>query len=652
MAEPDVRIFLGPAPFDPVAAPLGAGAEPHLTIVQFVAPLGGPDRARLRDEHGLRLDRYVPNLAYLERLSAQAIDAVTRDFLVRATVPLAPEHKLAEVVAGGDAGPFVATVIEDADPAAVSATLSGLGAHDVAVADDREIGGGLLVTFGLDDPALVSQVAAIADVIWLDVVGEIVTANTEAAGTIQGGSPTTFPLWSNGLHGEGQVIGVIDNGLPDINHCFFADAAPNTPGPDHRKILATRDRSHVVDAQRPGHATYVAAIAAGDEQARPGANPRRGGAWAARLVCGNQGDLMPAGNILAELVKARAAGATIHNNSWFNATVAAGTPAPYTHMCLDVDRFAFLNEDHLIVASTGNTVDRVQGAPGIAKNSLCVGAAQAHPNHMNLGSGTPGPTADGRRKPDLMAVGCGIESALEGTGCSTGPYRVPNPCATSWAVPQVSAAAALVRQYFLEGFYPDGVKDSGTGVLPTGALLKAVLTNATVDMTGVAGYPSDTEGFGLLKLDRTLPLGAPGAAPRPQLRAWDVTHDIGPSFVDVRRHEFDVASGASELKVTLVWTDPPPPMSLPARPTMNHLDVLAIAPNGTTYAGNDFTNGVSTPNAKIGKDLVNTVKTVVVKAPGAGKWVLEVSAIVNTGKQDVGSSHVRQGYALVASTPP
>jgi Subtilase family len=650
MAEQDFRIFVGTEPLDPAQVPASPGAGAQLALVQFAAELGGPDRDRLRADHGLSLDRYVPNLAYLERLPGQAAAAVAGDFLVRAVVALSPEHKLAEVAAGGAPGPFFATLIEDADPAAASATLTGLGAHDVVISDDREIGGGLAVTFALDDPALVAQVAAVEDVIWIDLVGEIVMTNTEAAGTIQGGSPTAFPLWAHGLHGEGQVIAVLDSGLPDMNHCFFADDPPNTPGPDHRKVLATRDRSGLIDPQRVGHPTFVAAIAAGDERGNSGANTRRGGAWAAKLVCANNKDIGPGNSVLAEFIRSKAAGATIHSNSWFNATVTAGTPAPYSTMSRDVDAFAFDNEDHLIVGSTGNSTDRVQGPPGVAKNTLCVGAAQAHPNHMNLGSGTPGPTADGRRKPDVMAVGCGIESALETTACSTGPFRIPNPCATSWAVPQTSAAAALVRQWFMEGFYPDGERGSGTGVLPSGALLKAVLVNATVDMTGVAGYPSNTEGWGLLKLDRTLPL-ADGPAPRARLRAWDITHDIGPTFVETRAHDFDVAAGAQELKITLVWMDPAPTMPLPLHPTLNQLDLIVTAPNGTVFLGNEFTGGVSTPNAPSANDHVNTVKMVVVKSPAVGQWRIDVSAIVRKGKQPPGSSHVRQGYALVASVP-
>ena len=63
---------------------------------------------------------------------------------------------------------------------------------------------------------------------------------------------------------------------------------------------------------------------------------------------------------------------------------------------------------------------------------------------------------------------------------------------TSMAAPAVAGAAIIVRQYFMEGFYPDGVRNDeeaggggGGGFVPMGALLKAVLINSGQKVTGV-----------------------------------------------------------------------------------------------------------------------------------------------------------------------
>jgi Subtilase family len=343
----------------------------------------------------------------------------------------------------------------------------------------------------------------------------------------------------------------------------------------------------------------------------------------------------------AELGLASQAGAFIHSNSWHRNTNAPrlptrGLPPVYSGLDREVDNFTFANENHLVVGSAGNRTNEL-GPPGTAKNALCVGAAQADPNEMNFGNGNPGPTADGRRKPDLMAVGCGIESARVNTPCET----VSRNCFSSYATPHAAAAAALVRQYFLDGWYPSGEKRAADSLAPTGSLLKAVLLNSTQDMTGagVAGYPSNAEGWGLIRLDRTLFFR--GA--RRRLRVWDQPHAAGVMpAVDFHPYDFDVADETEQLKITLVWSDPAPFfLAFFGAPIVNDLNLEVTAPDGTRYLGNDFTNRVSTPNGNT-RDALNTVEMVIVNNPAPGRWQLLVHGIVNQGNPG-------QGYALVAT---
>ena len=63
---------------------------------------------------------------------------------------------------------------------------------------------------------------------------------------------------------------------------------------------------------------------------------------------------------------------------------------------------------------------------------------------------------------------------------------------------------ALVRQYFTDGFYPSGMATPGSGFTPSGALIRAVMLNSAVDMTGIAGFPSNQEGWGRTLLDNAL----------------------------------------------------------------------------------------------------------------------------------------------------
>ena len=88
--------------------------------------------------------------------------------------------------------------------------------------------------------------------------------------------------------------------------------------------------------------------------------------------------------------------------------------------------------------------------PENAKNVLAVGATNQAPNQETIGSGGRGPTADGRRKPEVFLPGIGIISAGTST-CNTNQLS-----GTSMACPAVTGCAALVREYYEHGFYPSG----------------------------------------------------------------------------------------------------------------------------------------------------------------------------------------------------
>ncbi len=339
--EQDYRVFLGSEAFDPKdAAPAArrraaaarrrraaraaetggpardeAAGEP--TVVQFERALNTADIERLRSEYGLGLDRFLPNLAFLEALGAETLERLTDDFLVRATMPLDPALKLAPGI-GGDVTQFSAALLAEADPAVVEAALAAVGATDVEIRDDRASGGDLIERFrarrsGHRLPGTSRHGGGRLDrANWRGHRRPLGAAHTIQTATLDG-----HPIWDRGLHGEGQVIGVIDTGPPDVRHCFFAGPAPNTPGPGHRKLVSeSRNASPLPQLQH--HATFVAAIAAGDDRDLAGSSAHRGGAWAARLACGNRLDVRLGGpsTLSAELGLASHAGAFIHSNSW------------------------------------------------------------------------------------------------------------------------------------------------------------------------------------------------------------------------------------------------------------------------------------------------------------------------------------------------
>ena len=352
------------------------------------------------------------------------------------------------------------------------------------------------------------------------------------------------------------------------------------------------------------HATFVGGIVGGDDFNNLGTGANRGNAWAVRLVSGVNSEVM-----LNALIANRAQGATIHTNSWHDDTAGSGNPATYNQTAADADTFTFNNEDHLVLGSMGNNGEE-QGPPGTAKNAVGVNAARRDPNEMNVGDGNPGPTADGRRKPDIVSPGCAITSSVSGTVCGvqTWPGN-PNVCATSWATPATAAASALIRQYYREGWYPTGTARPVDALTPTGALLKATLLNATIDMTGVAGYPSNNEGWGLARLNNSLFFTG---APR-RLSAWDVRHADGLATGEFQAFTVNVAASGEPLKVTLAWSDPPGTAGA-ANPIVNNLDLTVTAPDATTFRGNVFAGGQSTPGGAA--DTLNNVEQIADQHPG------------------------------------
>jgi hypothetical protein len=619
-------------------------------IVQLKHSPTRGERSALAAAFALKLDTYYPRYAYLEHVGAGEVERLRKHELVRAVIPYQPAFKLSPAIGKvkfrtteRQAMGFrlVASLFPGTDPQAVAERLRAGGATAVEVpaltskaaavrtetARKTRTGAGRIV-FTLPPGSPLGSFTRIEGVRFIEEFPERNEDNGTTAGTIQSGTPGTTPVWNMGIHGEQQIVGVVDSGVIDVNHCMFRDNANNTPRPDHRKMLEIRG-----PATPAMHATFVGGIVAGDDFNNPGTGANRGNAWAARLVSGTNTEVMA-----IALENNKAQGAFIHTNSWHDDT---GNPAVYNQTAEDVDTFVWNNEDHLVLGSMGN-VGEEQGPPGTAKNAIGVQATMRDPSENSFGDGNAGPTADGRRKPDVSSPGCTITSAAVNTACTIdtdanifgfGPI-----CATSWATPSVAGAAALVRQYYTEGWYPSGTKLPHNAFLPSAALLKATLLNGTLDMTGPAGYPSNIEGWGVLRMDDALFFAGD---PR-NLRVWDVRNSSGLATGESQTYTAAVAAAGQPLKVTLVWSDAPG-NSGDANPVVNNLDLTVTSPDGTqVFLGNQFGAGGTSATGGAA-DALNNVEQVLINNPAVGNWTIRVAGTtVNVGAPG-------QGYALVVT---
>jgi hypothetical protein len=600
-------------------------------LVQFQDPIGHAARSVIESQGGSVLD-YVPNQALLVRLPADAAEAVASDPMVQWLGAFTPALKLSPEIGrrtftdpqrAADSHLWLTVeLFPGEDPAVPRAAIEGMGGEVAATFDDA-------LTHRLHvrlAPARLQEMAAVAGVRWIEEFPEITLRNNSTRWVIQSNIPDVTPLWDRGLHGEGQIVGHIDQRI-NRDSCYFRDPVDNTPGPNHRKLVSYRSNSGFGAGS---HGCHTGCTIAGDQEPINGTINNNGIAYRARIAHANLSDITGFGggasNLGQYLTLASGDGARVHTNSWGD----DGTTA-YTTWCRDIDVFSRDFEDDLVAFAVSNL--STLKTPENAKNCLAVGATQQQPNQANHGSGGTGPTADGRRKPEVYSPGVGIVSsstALCATTTSTG---------TSMACPSSTGMGALVRQYYEDGFYPTGFPTPGDAFTPTGALTKATLINTTVDMTGVAGYPSNREGWGRLLADNALYFDGDAT----ELWAVDVRHSDPASLEsgEVAVHTVNVV-GSSPLKITLVFTDEAAALGATLTP-VNDLD-LEVMPAGISeepgWKGNVFANGSSAAGGTF--DPLNNVEMVLLPAPFPGTYSIFVHA-----RQVV--SPEGQGYAIVVS---
>ncbi len=515
--------------------------------------------------------------------------------------------------------------------------------------------------------------AAAADpaVYWIEPYAEPKLHNMDSSGPVQGGQAgdAARTIFAKGITGTGQIVAVGDSGC-DSDQCFFrnlngvtavtdgADTLPPAPGPSFptRKVFGywiqpgatayDNDLACRSGGSRTGfHGTHTSGTVVGDNLANPsspsspGIDVGDGMAPNAQLLfqdIGNDttGCLTGLGDIAGMFQQAVNGGARIHSDSW-----GGSTEGEYTGDDRVVDRFLFDDERMAIFFSAGNDgAVKSTGSPANAKNGIAVGAL-LHGDSLSVASySSRGPTADGRIKPDVMAPGSGIISAAGNTshtdlGCNTKSLS-----GTSMACPTAAGAAALLRQYFADGFYPSGTRNAADRREISGPMVKAVLLNGSLP---IEDFGNPDFGWGRVFLDNNLYFTGDARA----LRVFELSNTQGLKTGETRTYTVTVGAG-QEFRATLVWMDPEGTLGA-AKALVNDLDLVVVAKGvGTArYKGNVFAGGISTEGGTA--DRLNTVEQVRLASPVAGTYEITVVAESVPGS---GRAYTdRQGYALVVS---
>ena len=248
-----------------------------------------------------------------------------------------------------------------------------------------------------------------------------------------------------------------------------------------------------------------------------------------------------------------------------------------------------------------------------SKNVVTVGALMK--DDVMTGFSNWGPTDDGRIKPDVVATGKSLLSTV-----LSNDYAVFT--GTSMSTPVVSGIAALLR---------DTYRKFGGGAMSS-TLCKCLLIHSARDL-GTEG-PDYSYGFGLVDAKHAADvIKAEGGAKAGQaissqsiFRSRMIEGQINNAIQ--RTFQFNVPSGAKELRATLVWHDPA------GNHLINNLNLWLISPTGKRV--NPFALDPNHPAqpAKRTINKIDNIEHVLAKNPTPGKWkILVKGAKVPEGPQ-------------------
>jgi subtilisin family serine protease len=597
-------------------------ALPRRVVIQLDGPIDADKRAAI-EASGVVLGDYLPDFAYVADMKRARLGALTALDFVAHVVPYQSDWKIdpdldSRAVFSNDRKELAergliashAYLFPGASITDTTNKINAIPGLDIAL---TELDGDRYLIQLTGSAEALKQLASLEAVQWVEPAPEISFRNSTNRWIVQSNVNGQFPVYDAGIHGEGQLIAVMD-GKVRVTHCSFSDPEGDPIGDDHRKIQA-----YFTSTGSDFHGTHVAGTALGDNGVD---NDTRGVAYMSRLVFEDVPSFAFS-SMNSRLNQNYNAGATIHTNSWGNDFTTS-----YDGLARAIDFFSYNNDDNLVLFAVTNGSSLRN--PENSKNCLAVGASQDASSQGSFCSGGQGPTSDGRRKPEIFAPGCGTRSASSSSTCSTTSLT-----GTSMAAPAVAGAAALVRQYYTDGFYPTGEAVAEDGFIPSGALMKATLLNSAVDMTGISGFPSNREGWGRVLLDNALFFDGDS---RMNL-VWDFRNASGDAMEtgDVWETTITVPNNFSDsFKATLVWHDAPAATSAAFTP-VNNLDLEVEAPLVGTIKGNVFSGGQSAAGGSA--DTLNNVEMVLLSAAPAGEYVVRVKGTaINDGPQ---------GFALV-----
>ncbi|RMF71486.1 MAG: hypothetical protein D6744_17900 [Planctomycetota bacterium] len=602
-------------------------------VVQFREPLTRAERESVLAD-GVRLLTYVGNNGFYATWSDQPVDAgaIAASPKIHAVVPIDPTWKLEASLARGVVHPWM-IVSPAKDPTAIGLKETDVVTIEDVVANNPTVGVYVLfhADVDLDNEAApllgfyqgrprsmlrsvngmvvempYDNLAALATeqiVRWIEPPLPQMSVVNDSNRARVGADIVQQPPY--GLDGSGVTVLVYDGGTGLASHADFGG----------RLFVRDSSGTHY-------HSTHVAGTIGGSGAASGGTY--RG--MAPGVILESYGFEQPGGlqqgflytdpgDLEADYGDAILNhGADIANNSIGTNTAPNGFPCDWegnygvTGSLIDSIAAGFFGQPFRIVWANGNergsgrcgTTYHTTAPPACAKNHITVGALNSNDDSVTSFTSW-GDTDDGRLKPDISAPGCqsdgdgGVTSASDSGGYTT-------LCGTSMASPTVCGIGALLLQDY-RAQYP------GAPDFP-GSMLKVWLAHTAVDLEETG--PDYKTGYGSVRVQPAIDLMRAG-----NFASGAVDQGETYSFLVI-------SDGVNPVKVTLAWDDVPgTPEVMPV--LVNDLDLRVFDPSGTRYYPWTLNPASpATPAVRTQEDHANNIEQVVIDAPVAGAYRVEV----------------------------
>jgi len=618
------RLELRQGSFDPVAgmpeveAQLTAGTDANLYFVQFVTQPLEEYREAVAALGGT-VHKFLSNHAHFVRMEPEVRDAVAALPFVRWVGPVHPAFKLEEVIRE--------QIVAEAEiaPRRYSIMLNERGgeAQDRVVAVIRAMGGEVHGTtpqgFRIEATLSLQQVrriVALDDVMFLDRKSKL-EVDMDIVRDIGGAN---YLETVAGFTGAGVRAEVADTELDEDHTEWSAPPIIHVPG------------SNV----NHGTSVYGILFARGADPRARGLIPDGVGIFSYSV--GLLGGGLTRYQHTAELVDPDGPYRTVLQT---NSTGDSQTSS-YTTVSAEMDDMLFLY-DIVLTQSQSNLGSTSSRPQAWAKNIVSCGAVEHYDTQTRdddcwCSTGSIGPAADGRIKPDLSFFYDDTYTASAGNGYTEFG-------GTSGATPSVAGYIGLFHQMWSEQAFGNEVPVPGGTVFenrPHMTTAKAAMINTASpwDFTGTADDLTRVhQGWGMPDIRYLYDA-------REKITFIDESELLG-NMQSVEYVAF-VPPGEPELRATMVYADP---MGTPGAGVhrINDLTLKLTSPSDTIYWGNHglIEGNWSVPDGDA--NTIDTVENVFVQTPESGVWMVEIIASEVNEDGHIETPELDADFALVVS---